>query len=103
MKTGPVKEHVQQVSTRICYAEQIHLDDPYKLLAMAIVMQACLDCINYGGQRNYVDFLRVYDQYAKVLGFGVLPEQFMELVYENRHKWSDGRAQKFATSYMLRN
>lgn len=102
MAVSPVKEHVQQVSTRICYAKKVKLDDPYKLLAMAIILQACLDCINFGGRRNFADFLRVYDQYSDALGLDILPEQFMDLVLDSRYKWSDGRMQHTATAYMLR-
>lgn len=102
MKISPVKEHVQQVSTRICHTQKVKLDDPYKLLAMAIILQACLDCINYGGRKNFADFLNVYDQYSDALGLDILPEQFMESVLNSRYKWSDGRIQHTATAYMLR-
>lgn len=113
-----MKEHIQQVSTRMCYARNVRVDDPYRLLAMAVILQAALDLIYFNdryayrdflsadvlyvkNQRLFNEFLNAWDAYAEMCCLDITPEQYLDSVRKNIRKWSNGKIQRHATAYVF--
>ena len=103
MKQGPVAEHIQNVCGRINYASPLDLDDPWKMLALAVLMQGALDFINDFKESSWktgAAFLSSYSFYADAIGLNIPAEDFLELVLENQQKTVNGKKQRHATAWL---
>ena len=98
MKKGPVAEHIQNVCGRINYTSRLELDDPWKLLALAVLLQGALDFIN--GWKVGAAFLESYSFYADAIGLDIPADEFLELVFENQQKIYSAKKQRHATAWL---
>lgn len=102
MKKGPLSTHVQSICNRINYTTQLKLDDPWKMLGIAVLLQGALDFINWhpkkvtevGCLKAGFDFLSTYEFYADLIGLEIRADEFLMLVFEQH------RNQKHATAFI---
>jgi len=113
MKQGPISEHIQNVCGRINYAHEIRLDNPWKLLGMAVLLQGALDVLN--GWKDYVslpgkkpclkvgaDYFLTYQSYADLVGLEISADEFLRIVSEqlSTKKRKTRTAAEFFYSYI---
>lgn len=110
MKQGPVAEHIQNACGRINYTSRLDLDDPWKMLAFAVLLQGALDFINWNltigreldGLKPGVAYLSTYQFYADMIGLDIPADEFLGLVFENQQKIYSAKKQRHATAWLDR-
>lgn len=57
-------EQCKQAATNVCFRREPNVDDPWRMLAAAVVMQGLLDDCRYGDRMDE----NVYQMYADAIG-----------------------------------